>query len=81
MEDRITAGSYQPQKEMGYQKYYVPESSKFPIFAAFSLFILIIGASSTINSLDNPESNASLILYTGLYIKLNLHCFQDYQEN
>ena len=54
------------EDRMEYQKYYVPESSKFPIFAAFSLFILIIGASSTINSLDNPESNASLILYTGL---------------
>ena len=54
------------EDRMEYQKYYVPESSKFPIFAAISLFILIIGASSTINSLDNPESNASLILYTGL---------------
>ena len=51
---------------MEYQKYYVPESSKFPIFAAVSLFIVIVGASSTINSLDNPESNASLVLYTGL---------------
>jgi len=41
------------EDRMEYQKYYVPESSKFPIFAAISLFILIIGASSTINSLDN----------------------------
>ena len=28
--------------------YYVPDSSKFPIFAAFSLFLVIVGASSTI---------------------------------
>ena len=55
---------------MEYQKYYVPESSKFPIFAAASLFILVMGASSTINSLDDPDSNASLVLYTGLALSL-----------
>ena len=46
--------------------YYVPDSSKFPIFAAFSLFLVIVGASSTINAIGNPDSKASYILYTGL---------------
>ena len=38
--------------------YYVPDQSRFPIFMAFSLFVLVMGASSTINNLDNPESNS-----------------------
>ena len=46
--------------------YYVPDSSKFPIFAAFSLFLVIVGASSTINAIGNPDSKPSYILYTGL---------------
>ena len=32
---------------------------------AFSLFVLVMGASSTINNLDNPESNSVYILYSG----------------
>ncbi len=53
---------------MSYQKYYVPDQSKFPIFAAISLFLLVMGASSTINSLDNPDSNAIYILYLGFTV-------------
>ncbi len=53
---------------MSYQKYYVPDQSKFPIFAAISLFLLVMGASSTINSLDNPDSNAVYILYLGFTV-------------
>ena len=34
-----------------YEKYYVPEQSRFPIYAATSLFILVMGAASTINAL------------------------------
>ena len=45
--------------------YYVPDQSRFPIFMAFSLFVLVMGASSTINNLDNPESNSVYILYSG----------------
>ena len=40
---------------MSTQNYYVPDQSRFPIFMAFSLFVLVMGASSTINNLDNPE--------------------------
>ena len=50
---------------MSYQKYYVPDQSKFPIFAAVSLFLLVMGAASTINNLGNPNSNAVYILYLG----------------
>ena len=32
---------------------------------AFSLFVLVMGASSTINNLDNPDSNSVYILYAG----------------
>ena len=53
---------------MSYQKYYVPDQSKFPIFAAISLFLLVMGAASTINNLDNPNSNAVYILYLGFTI-------------
>mgnify|MGYP001161103551 FL=1 len=45
--------------------YYVPDQSRFPIFMAFSLFLLVMGASSTINNLDDPSSNAVYILYAG----------------
>ena len=50
---------------MSTQNYYVPDQSRFPIFMAFSLFVLVMGASSTINNLDNPESNSVYILYAG----------------
>ena len=53
---------------MSYQKYYVPDQSKYPIFMAFALFLLVMGASSTINSLDDPESNAVYVLYSGLAV-------------
>ena len=49
-----------------YEKYYVPEQSKFPIYAATSLFILVMGAASTINALGQPDSMAKYILYAGL---------------
>ena len=45
--------------------YYVPDQSRFPIFMAFSLFLLVMGASSTINNLDDPTNNSVYILYTG----------------
>jgi cytochrome c oxidase subunit 3 len=44
---------------MSAQTYYVPEQSRFPIFMAVSLFLVVMGASSTINNLDNPDSNSS----------------------
>ena len=53
---------------MSYQKYYVPDQSKYPIYAAFALFLLVMGASSTINSLDDPESNSVYILYAGFAV-------------
>ena len=45
--------------------YYVPDQSRFPIFMAVSLFLLVMGASSTINNLDDPTSNSVYILYSG----------------
>ena len=50
---------------MDYEKYYVPEQSRFPIYAATSLFLLVIGAASTINAIGNPDSLAKYILYAG----------------
>ena len=50
--------------------YYVPDQSRFPIFMAFSLFLLVMGASSTINNLDDPTSNSVYILYTGFDVFL-----------
>ena len=51
-----------------YQQYYVPEQSRFPIFAAISLFLMVMGAAATINALGDPESNAVYILYSGLAV-------------
>ena len=50
---------------MSNQSYYVPDSSRLPIFMAFSLFLLVMGASSTINSLGEEGSKSSYILYAG----------------
>ena len=52
---------------MSTQNYYVPEQSRYPIFTAISLFLLVMGASSTIKNLDNAESNSVYILYAGLF--------------
>ena len=41
--------------------YYVPDSSRYPIFAAVSLFLLVMGAGGTINGLEN----GSTVLYLG----------------
>ena len=49
--------------------YYVPESSKLPIFMAFGLLLLVLGAGSTINVLGNESnvlSNVSLVTIIGL---------------
>ena len=50
---------------MSTQSYYVPDSSRLPIFMAFSLFLLVMGASSTINSIGQEGSNSVYILYAG----------------
>ena len=50
---------------MSTQNYYVPDQSRFPIFMAFSLFLMVMGASSTINNLGDPASNSVYILYAG----------------
>jgi cytochrome c oxidase subunit 3 len=50
---------------MSNQSYYVPDQSRLPIFAAFSLFLLVMGASSTINNIDVEGSNSVFILYAG----------------
>ena len=51
---------------MSYQKYYVPEQSKYPIYLAIALFLLVMGAAGTINDLGKTDSNSSYILYSGL---------------
>ena len=51
---------------MSYQKYYVPEQSKYPIYLAIALFLLVMGAAGTINDLGKTDSNSAYILYSGL---------------
>ena len=53
---------------MSYQKYYVPEQSRYPIFAATALFLLVMGASATINDLGKEDSNSIYILYSGFAV-------------
>ena len=50
---------------MSTQNYYVPDQSRFPIFMAVSLFLLVMGASSTINNLGDADNNSVYILYAG----------------
>tara|TARA_Y100000816_G_scaffold127586_1_gene89842 strand:- start:3648 stop:4550 length:903 start_codon:yes stop_codon:yes gene_type:complete len=42
--------------------YYVPESSRLPIFMAFGLLLFVLGAAGTINDLGKADSNAYLLL-------------------
>ena len=48
---------------MSNQSYYVPDQSRLPIFAAFSLFLLVMGASSTINNIGVEGSNSQSSFY------------------
>jgi cytochrome c oxidase subunit 3 len=50
--------------------YYVPDSSRYPIFAATSLFFLVMGAGGTINGTDNGTT----VLYLG-FICMTLTMF------
>ena len=50
----------------GYEKYYVPDQSKLPIYAAFSMFVLIMGAAGTINAVGTEDSISRYVLYFGL---------------
>ena len=47
---------------MSEQPYYVPESSKLPFLMAITMLVFIIGSAQTVINLDNPDSNAYLIL-------------------
>ena len=47
----------------GYEKYYVPDQSKLPIYAAFSMFVLIMGAAGTINAVGTEDSISKYVLY------------------
>lgn len=42
--------------------YYVPDSSKLPIFMAFGLLLFVLGAGGTINDLGKESSNSYLLL-------------------
>ena len=42
--------------------YYVPDSSKLPIFMAFGLLLFVLGAGSTINDLGKESSNSYILL-------------------
>ena len=53
-------------KHGGYEKYYVPDQSKLPIYAAFSMFVLIMGAAGTINAVGTEDSISKYVLYFGL---------------
>ena len=48
--------------------YYVPESSKLPIFMAFGLLLFVLGAGSTINDLGKESSNSYILLMTSFAV-------------
>ena len=48
--------------------YYVPESSKLPIFMAFGLLLFVLGAGSTINDLGKESSNSYILLITSFAV-------------
>ena len=47
--------------------YYVPESSKLPIFMAFGLLLFVLGG-STINDLGKESSNSYILLMTSFAV-------------
>ena len=51
---------------MSNQNYYVPDQSRLPILLACSLFLLVMGASSTINNIGVEGSKSVYVLYLGL---------------
>ena len=51
----------------GYETYYVPEQSSFPILASIGLFLSVFGAGTFINQISAGESgNGQFILLVGL---------------
>jgi cytochrome c oxidase subunit 3 len=53
-----------------YEAYYVPEQSKFPIWASFGLFLMVYGLGNVLNDIKAAESTtlASWLAFTGFFI-------------
>ena len=48
--------------------YYVPASSRMPIFMAFGLLLFVLGASFTMNNWGEEDSNAHWLLITSFAV-------------
>ena len=53
-----------------YEPYYVPEQSKFPIWASFGLFLMVFGLANVLNDIkaDVSSSTSGWIAFTGFFI-------------
>ncbi|WP_163936505.1 cytochrome c oxidase subunit 3 [Paraferrimonas sp. SM1919] len=49
-----------------YQNYYVPHQSYWPIVGAFALFLIAVGAGSTVQQIGTATSWGSYMLYAGI---------------
>ncbi len=54
----------------GYESYYVPEQSKFPIWASFGLFLMVFGLANTLNDIkaDVSATTSSWLAFSGFFI-------------
>jgi len=62
MANNTSNGSYEP--------YYVPEQSKFPIWASFGLFLMVFGLANVLNDIKAEVSatTSSWMAFTGFFI-------------
>lgn len=54
----------------GYEHYYVPEQSRFPIWASFGLFLMVYGLANTLNDIkaDVSATTSAWTAFTGFFI-------------
>ena len=55
--------------------YFVPASSRLPIWMAFGLMLFVLGAGYTINDLDKPDSNSYWILIAAFAVIFSVFFF------
>ena len=55
--------------------YFVPASSRLPIWMAFGLMLFVLGAGYTINDLDKPDSNSYWILIAAFAVMFSVFFF------
>jgi cytochrome c oxidase subunit III len=61
---------HKPTTPGGYEPYYVPEQSKFPIFASFGMFLMVYGLGNTLNDIKAGVDStvSSWMAFAGFFV-------------